>query len=605
MAITFIYPIKATGNNSLSYNKEDKESRIEKELENTDSSEKSLSYVMRDKRGNTYSLPAAYLEKMKNYISTTSENTIVFHTISSYLNCSRNTYDEWEMVRRIMNPKNGKTGNLQYCIVQNFGIDLNPEVANEIGVKFAQEYLSDYQCVVSTHINTGLVHNHIEFNATSFVTGKKFNDQLKTIDEIRKVSDKFCREYELDVLEDTKDFNVILYKDAVGNIKFYEPTERKNMILEGEYSSKNDYRNTEAFKRKMIFTEKDSHKNVLLMDIDMILPHVKSYEDLLEQLRKKNYSIKDKTKKGQWRKHISFKLPEWDKYIRDKELGEEYVREYLIEIIEKNQREQSKNKAAIEEKVRYEYGRIDIQQLDEHFYYRIDLEGNLNRCNRSDIERSIIIDTKKLDKRINGIIKKAMYQREGVVQKLSSGSKKEQYLLNRINGNLRTLQFIEEKDIKSFEQIITTINSLHKKQKGCYITLKQIGKNLSKMYSAITVIKKYNTLKMVINDNKDNEGYILHDKENDLKLLDAYEEILEKLGLLNVDSQKDLQVKYQEYNDKFEELKNMLESTSKSIKEYDSCIYNIKEADKEEQKYSQQIKEYYLVKEHYREEERS
>lgn len=394
MAVTFIYPVRVTGQNSINYDTEAKEAKIEK---NKNDSKDSLNYIMRDKKGNTYELSSEYMEKMRAYISIDEKGKVTFKTVSSFLNCSeKNTYAEWERIRELKNPKNGKSGNLQYCIVQNFGEDIDPAIANEIGVKFAEEYLSQYQCVVSTHINTGHVHNHIEFNATSFLDGKKYNDCLKSIKDIRELSDRLCEEYNLEVLEGTKEFNYIVYKDANGKTKVYEPTERKNEIKEGEYANKNDYRNTEQY-AGILARQKDHHE-ILKEDIDRLLPHVSSYEDLLKQLENVGYDIKAKTKDGSWKKHISFKLPDWEKYTRDSHLGEEYTREYLVQKIEENLKQisemEDKNNfrmvdAGADEKNEpvneqrqfdtpddvqnediYIYGRIVIEDIDEEYRYR-------------------------------------------------------------------------------------------------------------------------------------------------------------------------------------------------------------------------------------------
>ena len=159
MATTFIYPIKVTGEKSLDYDTENKSAKI---IEKKNDSKDSLNYIMRDRKGNIYNLSSDYIKKMKNYISFDSEENIIFQTIKTGVNCCvKNAYNEWKKVRDTTNNKRANSGNLQYCIVQNFGINLDPMIANEIGTAFATKYLADYQCVVSTHINTGLVHKQI------------------------------------------------------------------------------------------------------------------------------------------------------------------------------------------------------------------------------------------------------------------------------------------------------------------------------------------------------------------------------------------------------------------------------------------------------------
>jgi len=450
MAITFIYKITSTGNLALNYSGENKEGVI---LE-----KKNEEIEYQDKRGNCYILKQDYLDKMKSYISINQTGEIHFKTISTAMNCSiKSAYDEWELVRKMKNPSKGNTGILQYCIVQNFGTDVDPKLANAIGMEFARTYLSDYQVVVSTHINTGCVHNHIEFNATSFITGKKFYDQLKTIDEIRKVSDAICEKYELEVLESTRNFQYIKYKDDMGRTKFFEPTERKRDIKEGYYSNKNDYRNQSQYKGTS--KQQESHIDVLKADIEESIQKVKRYEELLDVLRNKGYIISDKTSKGEWRKHIIFKKITWGKGVRDSSLGERYEREILTKrILEKKHNEKIKST------YRNVYTKEDIDELNLQYRF-IRINGKKEKISRSKLEKEIIGNIRA---------KSAIYERGYDISKTENrivrephNEARKKYLVERIGRNLRTLFFVEEKNITSFEQMESILIELKSKKSYC------------------------------------------------------------------------------------------------------------------------------------------
>lgn len=600
MAITFIYPIKSTPANSIEYNKSNKEGTVIKEK---DDSMDSLNYIMRDKRGNVSELSKEYLEKMKGYISI-KDNKVTFETISTALNCSLNNANEqWNLIRQKYerNRKANIKENLQYCIVQNFGNDLDPLIANEIGVKFAKDYLSDYQCIVSTHINTGYVHNHIEFNATSFVTGKKFNDNLKAVSDIRKISDKLCEEYNLDILENTRDLNLIKYKDMEGNTKFFEPTERKNKILENEFSNKNDYRNTVQFKN--FEKSNETHLETLRKDINKVIPFSNSYDEFIQQMINLGYEVKAKNKKGEWRKSISFKEATWDKFTRDKSLGEEYSRENLTKLI-LNNLEKNKNKTIAASVNKSEIEVIDdtynnemVRKLDVDYRY-IKKKDGIEKIQRSGIEKYIIIDTKKLDKEINNMINNA-YKIENKKQTLSTESKRKQYLLDRINGNLKTLKFVEDKSIKSFDQIQGIVSVLYEKRNKANNEINNIAAALKKANRNVILINKYNDLKEIIslnNENNNNE-YNNFEKTNDLKLLESYENELKRLNLFSENNQVKYIDKYNKFNNSFKQLCIALENINKQIKDYDECVFNIKYVDKNnENKYEQEINKYYSVR---------
>ena len=98
----------------------------------------------------------------------------------------------------------GKTdGIIAYHMYQSFRPnETTPEIAHEIGVKLAKELFGDrFEAIVATHCNTDCPHNHILINSVSCIDGKRFYDQRKTVYEIRKVSDRLCREYGLSVIE--------------------------------------------------------------------------------------------------------------------------------------------------------------------------------------------------------------------------------------------------------------------------------------------------------------------------------------------------------------------------------------------------------------------
>ena len=94
---------------------------------------------------------------------------------------------------------------LAYHYIESFKPgEVTPELAHKIGVEFAQECFGDrFEVVIGTHLDRHHIHNHIVVNSVSFVDGGKFRSTPKSYyNEIRKVSDRLCREYGLSVIED-------------------------------------------------------------------------------------------------------------------------------------------------------------------------------------------------------------------------------------------------------------------------------------------------------------------------------------------------------------------------------------------------------------------
>ncbi len=92
---------------------------------------------------------------------------------------------------------------LAYHAYQSFAEgEVSAETAHEIGVKLAQELWGEkFQVLVATHLNTGKFHNHFVLCSTSFIDGKRFHACKESYRQMREVSDRLCREYELSVVE--------------------------------------------------------------------------------------------------------------------------------------------------------------------------------------------------------------------------------------------------------------------------------------------------------------------------------------------------------------------------------------------------------------------
>lgn len=118
--------------------------------------------------------------------------------IASSINCNIETaLTEYLDIQKKYNMKGNRVA---YHIIQSFSPKdkISPAQANEIGKRLCEELYSNYQCVISTHIDKGHVHNHISINAIS-LDGKKLEDRLSNIKEglyaLSNTSDKIAAEY--------------------------------------------------------------------------------------------------------------------------------------------------------------------------------------------------------------------------------------------------------------------------------------------------------------------------------------------------------------------------------------------------------------------------
>lgn len=99
--------------------------------------------------------------------------------------------------------KYGKIGgNVAYHGYQSFRTgEVTPEEAHAIGMETARRmWGSDYEIVVTTHLNTDQLHNHIVVNSVSFRTGRKFENHISDHYRLREISDRVCEEHGISVL---------------------------------------------------------------------------------------------------------------------------------------------------------------------------------------------------------------------------------------------------------------------------------------------------------------------------------------------------------------------------------------------------------------------
>ena len=123
----------------------------------------------------------------------------------SAIGCTCDTaFEDMCQIKKIWHKEGGVQG---FHLVQSFAAgEVTPELAYQIGQEFAEQLLGGrFQAVISTHLNTKCIHNHIVWNSVSMVDGKKYRSNAKTyITQVRRISDELCRKYYLSVIDTQK-----------------------------------------------------------------------------------------------------------------------------------------------------------------------------------------------------------------------------------------------------------------------------------------------------------------------------------------------------------------------------------------------------------------
>ena len=216
--------------------------------------------------------------------------------VMSYMCQPETAAEEFEISKRLYFQITGRSQPvhrdiIMYRIIQSFKPEeISPEDANRLGYELAMKFTEGkHQFVVSTHVDKGHIHTHIEFNSTNLNCDGKFLNPKDSYLILRQLNDELCRAHGFSVIENPK------------------PTAREQK-----------QREMEAAKHGR------SHKERLRQTIDRVLPDCRDYDDFLEKMRAEGYEVKEG-------KTLSFRAPGWDRFTRSNKLGADYTREALRE----------------------------------------------------------------------------------------------------------------------------------------------------------------------------------------------------------------------------------------------------------------------------------
>ena len=185
----------------------------------------------------------------------------------------------------------GKTdGRLCFHGYQSFAAgEVTAETAHAIGVKLAEELWGErFEVVIATHCNTGHYHNHFVINSVSWADGYKFNNSKSDYAEMRKISDRLCREHAISVIDVPS-----------GKGKHY-----------AQWSAEKN--------------GKPTYRNMIRADIDQAIRASTTERDFIRIMREMGYELKTRGKSGEPLKYPAIKPPDAKGYFRFHKLGEGY-----------------------------------------------------------------------------------------------------------------------------------------------------------------------------------------------------------------------------------------------------------------------------------------
>lgn len=201
--------------------------------------------------------------------------------------------------------------------------EVSPEIAHKIGVQLANEMWGDrFQVIVTTHLNTNHIHNHLVLNSVSFKDGLKYYSNRTNTARLRHISDEICREYGLSVLEE-------------------KPCKKSKINFDNYY-------------KKSLYN--DNYSNNAKRDLDLAIRQAYSYDDFLYLMKKLDYEVIFRAGKISIRK---------EPYKRNIRIERRYGENYSIENIKRRILEERAVRVPFIESV-YNYKKVKYPFAKRH-----------------------------------------------------------------------------------------------------------------------------------------------------------------------------------------------------------------------------------------------
>lgn len=243
----------------------------------------SVDYVLNEKKAsrsqNADSLQAA-VDYVRNKDKTEQE------LFCSAIGCTLDTaFADMCQIKKMWHKEKGVQG---FHLVQSFAAgEVTPELAHRIGQELADRLLGGkFQVVISTHLNTGHIHNHLVWNSVSIQTGKKYRSNEKSyVTEVRRISDELCQKYHLSIIDTQK-------SERVARPYAQWLAEQEN---------------------------RPTWKAAIRQDIDEVISEVITWSQFLRALENRGYALRLN------RKYITLQPPGKERPVRFKTLGKDYT----------------------------------------------------------------------------------------------------------------------------------------------------------------------------------------------------------------------------------------------------------------------------------------
>lgn len=383
------------------------------------------------------------------------------------LNCNpASAYEQMQETKKEYGKKNGI---LAFHGYQSFAPgEVTPEVAYEIGMKFAEQMWGDsFEVVVATHLDTDCCHNHFVLNSVSFVDGKKYNSCKANNRRMRELSDNLCREYGLSVIEN--------------------PGPSKHI-------SRYEYMEEKAGKvTKNVIFRKDIDECILLSENE---------NEFFREMKKRGY-IFDFS-----HKYVTLSHPLFPKARRLRNLGQDYEPDRLAERIEENIRRKKVDLPEQDNTVEDYFEDLDnenYQQVYVRFITLVKIVKTRPERNR-ELQKRFFQEVRKLDRLIEqqNLLCDNDIESYEQLEQFSSSCKDELTELTKARDILRNklkvaIRSGDEKEENEIREHISNLSVMIKKLRRDIVICDRIEKQKPVIDERIEQAKESNSRKELMN----------------------------------------------------------------------------------------------------------
>lgn len=226
----------------------------------------------------------------------------------------------WENIRTKFKKNDGI---LAHHFVQSFNPEhgVTPEEANRIGRELAERQFGKFgfDYIVATHVDTGVIHNHILVNSVSRTTGRKYNHDKRSYRFLRQLNIDVCRSFGVPAV-DAPTLDDITNSEAA--------LEQEFIKLGRKYRSK-PYIKTHAYDS---WSQKQlNNSSRIRNDINEAIRESDSWESFVGKMEERGYAVDWQKKSGEDKKFVTYTPAGAERGKRDRSLGMDWFSKAAIE----------------------------------------------------------------------------------------------------------------------------------------------------------------------------------------------------------------------------------------------------------------------------------